>query len=465
MSAIRPARSLAFLLLTTLPISAQIVDDWVAPAGTSVLDTSFTQIKSTQNRTITVRGGVFVLRNVTIPRGAIVEGVGVNPMIWIVTGDFQVDGELSVDGQDGADSLTLNSANFPVAGGRGGPAAGDGGRGSPSTVGSSLFGASGDGPYQTAGFGGGGGSLAVGISAAHFGGGGGGGVFGAAGDAAFAPIFQASGVGGFGRGSAGPVPGGAIGKRIFVDPVADNDFWGIGYDVFQRRVVFGELPILIGGSGGGGGGDRTNSPNFIFDETGGGGGGGGGCLVIYAFGKIRIHGKVHANGGAGGGGEQAGGSIHAGGGGAGSGGMLVLITRDEIILATRGETFDRGDSDFCLAADGGISRQSGWQGPRITSKYQSLTGLRPNAGGFGGPGLLQLMAPVGTNQDGTNTVLDDRITLLRGATKLSGSEKQRYLAWRGWVDKNGRRIDDAGKPIAVSRGGDMRPSPILLPVF
>jgi hypothetical protein len=145
--------------------------------------------------------------------------------------------------------------------------------------------------------------------------------------------------------------------------------------------------------------------------------------------------------------------------------MIVLITRDEIILSVRGETFDRGDSDFCLAADGGICRQAGWLGSRITSKYQSLAGLRPNSGGFGGPGLLQLMAPVGRNTDGTNTILDDRITLMRGARRLSGTEKQRYLAWRGWAKKSGQRIDDAGKSIPASRGGDMRPSPVLLPIF
>ena len=59
----------------------------------------------------------------------------------------------------------------------------------------------------------------------------------------------------------------------------------------------------------------------------------------------------------------------------------------------------------------------------------------------------------------------DGITLMRGTTKLTGAEKQRYLAWRGWANAKGQRIDDSGKFVPASRGGDMRPSPVLLPIF
>src|SRR5690606_2762487 len=103
----------------------------------------------------------------------------------------------------------------------------------------------------------------------------------------------------------------------------------------------------------------------------------------------------------------------------------------------------------------------------ISAKYpvgNNTWDLLP-AGGFGGLGVIQLMTPIGTNVDGTNTVLDDGIELYRSGQRLTGAAKTRYLGWRGYLDPNGIWVDDAGNPTGVGKGhGDMRPDPILLPL-
>ena len=47
------------------------------------------------------------------------------------------------------------------------------------------------------------------------------------------------------------------------------------------------------------------------------------------------------------------------------------------------------------------------------------------------------MAPPGPNADKTNTHLDDNVHVVRGSTRLTGAQKQRYLAWRGFPDAAG----------------------------
>src|SRR6185436_10043243 len=114
--------------------------------------------------------------------------------------------------------------------------------------------------------------------------------------------------------------------------------------------------------------------------------------------------------------------------------------------------------------------------PVITSKYPpsgqpfpASFGANYDAaplGGFGGLGLIELVTRPSNNSDGTNTYLDDGITLVRNGTVLSGAQKQRFLAWRGWPDTSGTLIDDFGVPTLVGNGaGDMRPSPILVPIL
>ena len=491
----KPASRALFITCSLLAASTVRAQLDYAPTGPEVLlNTDFTTIQPVQGPPLQVAGGVFHFRNVTIPQGVRVRGVGSRPMIWIVTGQFVVDGELSVNGDDGDQVWTLNTANFAVRGGRGGAAGGNGGQGTPSGLQRDLHGQDGWGPFAMPNVGGAGGSLAC-TAGVLRGSGGGGGAFATEGDpfyltlAGVGTAFQQQrgrgGQGGLGASGTRPLPGGRAGLRPFVDGRDDNDFFGTAVDVFTRQPIRGELTSLMGGQGGGGGGDlshnvncSTADPTFANDGSGGGGGGGGGCLVIAAQGPIVVGptGRVTANGGNGGGGEQAGSCNEGGGGGAGSGGMLILASATAIGLFTKGETYTNFDYDFVLSADGGVCTTGTFAQPVITRKYPNNgQNNSPNfgtnydsapLGGFGGMGVIQLIAPFGNNADGTNTHLDDNILLTRNGLLLSGAEKQRFLGWRGLPNAQGVRLDDFGVPLPNGRtDGDIRPAPILLPLF
>src|SRR5262249_35855054 len=157
-----------------------------------------------------------------------------------------------------------------------------------------------------------------------------------------------------------------------------------------------------------------------------------GILIIKALGRIVVKstGLINANGGNGGGGEQAGTNGNAGGGGGGSGGMIVLMSGGGIHLVTHGSPHDDATVsttphrayDFAIQADGGVGLRGPFQGNAVDGKYPGKGGPSGNAvwnfnpiGGFGGLGLIQLMAPPGDNKpitedgDGTRTRLDDNI--------------------------------------------------------
>jgi hypothetical protein len=187
-------------------------------------------------------------------------------------------------------------------------------------------------------------------------------------------------------------------------------------------------------------------------------------------------GRIEANGGHGFGG--VGWWTVPGGGGGGGGGTIVLMAGRRIVLHAHGETFANRDYDFAISADGGMTAIAGVSestlfGP-IRSKYppngQDTVSAAAYAfvplGGFGGLGTIQLMVPVGTNNpDGTNTVLDDAISIVRNGVELQGPEKQRYLGWRGFAGEGGVHRDDFGAPTGTIGGqGDLRPDPILMPV-
>lgn len=474
------------------------------PLNTKViLNTDFTQIQPTTGPPINVTGGVFQFRDVLIPEGITVQGEGSNPMVWLVTGNFTVNGKLSVDGYDGERVDTIGAANFPARGGQGNCGGGNGGAGSPNTTGPSRSGEPGYGPGQVPGGGGQGGLISTSL-ACNRGSAGGGGAYATQGDPHYKvkspggnQFTQQLGAGGWGcqgaSGSASRVlPPGAAGARPFVDPREDNDFWGSAVNLEALARITGELPLPRGGAGGGGGGDREVTGSlFPNSDKGGGGGGGGGVLIIKVLGNLTIgrNGCISANGGNGGGGAQAGGNLVAGGGGGGSGGHIVIIAGNAISIVTHGETYARGDYDFAISADGGIGLQGAFGGTTIAGKYPppaTASEWDDNpAGGFGGMGVIQLMAPPGKNDfDGTGTVLDDNINvfsqLLGGSFRpVSGDEKVRYLAWRGFPDDRGRWVDDNGRltynndpstpglyPLwATSRDdeGDIRPAPQLLP--
>lgn len=458
-----------------------------------VLSTDFTQIQPFACPPFNVTGGVFVFRDIDIADGVTVRGVGTRPMIWVATGDVRIDGTLCVDGTPGERVTTLASANFPSAGGVGGAAGGRGGNGSPSASGPSMRGQFGQGPMIGINLGGHGGRMSCSASCGRASGGGGG-AYTTAGDphyplpAALLPAFaQREGIGGYGCiGSSGAgsrrLPGGNAGVLAFADSRLDNDFFGVGLNVFRQELVQGELLMPLGGAGGGGGGDASiecgPNPRWLLDAKGGGGGGGGGILIIVAAGKIEIGetGSVTANGGNGGGGEQAGSNNKGGGGGGGSGGMVVLYSLDEVLLHTHGETFANGDFDFAVAADGGIGEQGIFGGSPFEQKYpppaagSGQIDANPS-GGFGGMGLVQIMTRPGMNADGTNTILDDNITILHQGIPLAAQEKERFLAWRGVQDEALGFIDDFGQPTYAAspateaNEGDIRPAPILLPIL
>jgi len=494
-----------------------------------VLNTDFTQITPENGAPFNVSGGVFQFRNVTIPAGVTVYGTGSKPMVWLVTGDFVVEGELTVAGGNGARVDTLNSANFPTPGGIAACGGGNGGRGSPSAVDVDNKGEDGYGPFQTPGGGGLGGRhscMSTGAGCTGRGGGGGGGSFATQGDphyvlawAGSAPSTNTVMLGKGGRNGTGSPPPATCpqadaGPLGFRDLRRDNDFWGTMIDIARGRRITGELLTPRGGSGGGGGGDTgprcAPNPSFANDQKGGGGGAGGGILIVKALGRIVIKstGLINANGGNGGGGEQAGTNSHAGGGG-GSGGMIVLMSGTGIHITRHGRPYaeavtsnnTNGAYTFAIQADGGVGLRGGFAGNPVDGKYPGKGGPTANTvwdfnpiGGFGGMGIVQLMAPPGDNRpvsedgDGSRTRLDDNIFFYdddqklaeglvpgtnphrQGGPAITGPEKDKFLGWRGFLSETGEPgVDDEGNPFTLGPGtrnsaeGDIRPSPILLP--
>ncbi|MBM3972828.1 MAG: hypothetical protein FJ301_01835 [Planctomycetes bacterium] len=480
----------------------------------TILNTNFTVVTPKEGAPFNVAGGVFNFKNVKIPAGKVVLGTGTNPMVFLVTGSFEVAGTLSVRGFDGVRVTTTANANVPKAGGAGACGGGDGGAGSPSTTLRDLFGAPGNGPNQAPGQGGVGGTLSC-IAGCNRGAGGGGGGLTTQGDPNFKqktqpptatapfPVFQQqNGIGGNGCFGAGgsvtrSLPGSVAGVTVFADARSDNNFFGVGirFDGTPQRIP-GELAAPIGGGGGGGGGDVSSSTcdendvNFETDLSGGGGGGGGGVLIVKALGPIIVAdgGKIVADGGSGGDGEAVGSvatSRRGGGGGAGAGGMVILMSATRIDINARGNNgrflygaasgVDTNDFDFSISADGGACVTAGTYSPTVLRKYQTdTTGVIPAAfatlydsaplGGFGGMGIVQLMAPPGSNTDGTNTRLDDNINFFRASVLQSGAGKRNLIAWRGFPNSLGQGVDDSGTVVTIGDNeGDIRPSPILLP--
>ncbi|MCB9887875.1 MAG: hypothetical protein H6838_20515 [Planctomycetes bacterium] len=477
----------------------------------TILNTDFTQVVPKVGTPYNVSGGVFNFKNVKIPAGVKVQGQGTNPMVFLVSGSFEIEGELSVRGGDGTRVNSSGTAYLPKAGGVGVCAGGDGGDGSPSATQRDLQGGTGKGPRQVTAGGGVGGRLAC-TAGCIRGSGGGGGSLATQGDPNYKqktiaagagpgnppnplPIFQQQvGIGGNGcDGSAGTVTrtltGGIAGPIVFGDSRNDNNFWGSAINVNRNLRITGELSLPIGGGGGGGGGDLSyngtctvEDVNFQNDSSGGGGGGGGGVLIVKALGPIIIteSGRVTADGGHGGGGEQGGSSTRGGGGGGGAGGMVVLMSATRIEINAHGSnglyTYAQNNYDFSVSADGGVCRTEENSSPRVVSKYPAsglavLAGSSYDAkplGGFGGMGIVQLMAPPGDNSDNSNTVLDDNIRVYRNGLELTGTStptKQSILAWRGFPNAQGQFVDDFGTPTNIGDDeGDIRPAPLLMPV-
>jgi hypothetical protein len=400
-------------------------------------------------------GGVFPLRSLGIKQGVSVRAIGENPLVFLVDGPVQIDGTLSVSGSDGANSSQGHNGSARgctmVSGGKGGPAAGDGGAsltGITSTIGRGEEG------HSSPGFAGGGGQGGrVGCSY-HRGSGGGGGTLSTPGDPDFYGQSSPK-LDGIGGGEHGGRPG----ASVFANASEDDDFWGYSLDAQGRRFG-GELAAPIGGSGGGGGGNRSGNPYVPSagtcegpivqgDLCGGGGGGGGGVLVIQAMGRIVIgeQGRILADGGYGGGGAMRGSSSSTGGGGGGSGGMVVLMSASGIELHTHGSRYapeEHWDASFSVSADGGLGINSSFGAPARTVKYvgpSSWNSGSTHSGAYGGMGIVQLHAPTGSDVDGTGTQLDDGIQIVHQNVILSGQAKTDWIF-----------------------AGDIRPRPKVLPL-
>ncbi|PIE24364.1 MAG: hypothetical protein CSA62_03525 [Planctomycetota bacterium] len=425
--------------------------DYRPSAVTNVLNTIRQQVQPVQGRPFTVIGGVFPFHDITIPEGVTVQGFGSNPLVFLATGTVRIDGHLSVDGGDGDQVNTLNSANFPTAGGQGACGGGLGGKGSQNTSGTTQRGESGYGPGNRRNGGGEGGG--VGCSNAT-GSGGGGGSHRIKGDDDYYGQTNA-----MVRGDGGGAKGGKAGPTVVTNSRSDDDFFGTLVNN-KGELVVGELSAPIGGAGGGGGGDRTAAKEnngscfqagqgFLNDQKGGGGGGGAGVLIVKALGPIIIgdKGLVSADGGKGGGGQDAGSCRHGGGGGSGSGGMVLLMSASRIEFETHGGRWASAgswDSSFAISADGDIGTNSGFISPLRDRKYSGASQWNAgvaNRGGFGGMGIVQLMVPPASDADGTNDPQDDNITVRNGSTVLSGTQKRDYLY-----------------------SGDIRPNPVIMPV-
>lgn len=306
--------------------------------------------------------------------------------------------------------------------------------------------------------------------------------------------------------------GGEPGDLLFTDARQDNNFWGSAIDVSRNLRINGELSVPVGGGGGGGGGDTSPGFNCSLtggnptnDYSGGGGGGGGGVLIVKALQEITISqtGRITADGGNGGGGEQVGACGEAGGGGGGAGGMIILMSAKGIIIEAHGDPnvgdngrfvygspsttatathpFLGNDYNFAISADGGVCTTGGFGTVNVQNKYRaSGTAMTPGTtydseplGGIGGMGIVQLMVPPGENlDDGTNTRLDDNIHwrmpgdgVSPQGTNLLGAAKRQLIGWRGFPNANGIYVDDDENPTDIgSNEGDIRPSPILMPV-
>jgi len=314
--------------------------------------------------------------------------------------------------------------------------------------------------------------------------------------------------------SPGVGPGSAS-QVGFFDADENNNFFGsavrFANGVPARRVT-GELAMPRGGSGGGGGGDGAtdcnNVSNWRTDAKGGGGGGGAGALIIKCLGRVKIlrNGRITANGGLGGGGypggtSAAGSNTSAGGGGGGGSGGMVVVMCSQLDIVRHGSdtaasygdatTGNRaaGPYDFAIMADGGVGQRNPASGfmairgkyptaylaneqPELAASWHNDIGDRP-VGGFGGDGVVQLMTPSRGDSDATGSFFDDQINFyasdadLAASMPLGATVKKTLLGWRGYRGATGR-VDDRNATLTFSDNGfgigDIKPSPVLLPV-
>lgn len=224
--------------------------------------------------------GVFNFTTVDIPAGVSVtfkRNAANTPVYILATGDVNIAGTISVNGENGRDGTSVSTGNIgeptvPVYGGKGGPGGFDGGRGGlySQAVYPELA--------PSAGLGPGGGKIYNSSNSCY----------------SYSPRVKSGGGGGYLT----------DGGRTYYNCLVNGNAYG------------NELLIpLLGGSGGSGGFAGYGYSGY---PNGGGGGGGGGAILIASSGAIVVTGAVTARGGTGGKGN-----IYSGG--SGSGGAVRFI--------------------------------------------------------------------------------------------------------------------------------------------
>ncbi len=294
--------------------------------GSPVDGTLFVPASSTFRFNTAINQGIYQFDSVLIEEDSQVRAEGPHPLQIFCRGDFDLRGNIILDGERGENGAT-NGASRVVVGGLGGPGGFRGGNANDPPGRSINTGKDGFAPSFFPDSGGKGGRRAT----ASIGGGGGGG--------------HAD-------------PGGQ-------DPISNSGAGGAAYDIEPTL-------DLNGGSGGAGGGNGANG-NPLLETPGGAGGGGGGAFILNCAGTFRFTGDIlSADGGGGGDGANSSPSAPAprggGGGGAGSGGVVRIFAATIDDIETRNAR---------LSAAGG-RRGSGGSG----------AGARP--GGHGSPGRIFL---------------------------------------------------------------------------
>ena len=253
-----------------------------------------------------------------------------------------------------------------VAGGMGGPGAGEGGRASQTGAVRTDRGEPGYGAPVS-------GTQNVGPAGAnpHYGGGNGGkgnfrnpgagvpgdlGGLGGAGGSSFQP-----GVNG------GPTATLALGCTAFV-PTSGSPGYTAALSSGQPSAFSTPILTQSAGSGGGGGGDRWETAGVSADDQGAGGGGGGGGLRISAVGTITVGatGIIAMNGATG----AAGSSFFGGAGGGGSGGQIWLQSFDQLVVANSANMTVNGGGGANACGD-----QSSGVGGRGVYQFEDSDGI------------------------------------------------------------------------------------------
>lgn len=392
-----------------------------------------------------VLGGRLDVRNLVIPATSTLRVQGPNPATILASGYVEIRGKIVANGNLGRSIATVATPHLPEAGGSGQGGGGRGGTGSFITTGPTPRGGTGRGAFDVIGLGGEGGEsgyeVETGTPPGHRrrAGGGGGGSLGH--DQVLPTGCPDQGLVGLDAEDGFPgsliafsavrigqtMPwGGRTSPKPFVNesdtPLERaDDFFGVkiaDFGTATERLVRGELPRPWAGAGGGAGGDSIDTEvyppptfNFLKNNKGAGGGGGGGSLQIQALGPIIFHatGRIEARGGWGGRGESyITGQAVGGGSGGGSGGHIILQTASVLDLSrlapgtpailARGGQGGSGPGNAGGAAEHGegphfqdsIHVGGPEDNPFSASGCPTTQPFVRNAGGDGGPGLVQI---------------------------------------------------------------------------